>query len=159
AVGPTLLDQPEMRRIYGRADGSIADEGDGLQQWDLAATISQIRRDGAGAFYGGPLAVRLALAAQSIGVPLEGQTLRAGQAQAAAALTVNVGERAVYPPPPPADGGLLRAELLALLLRGESYVATAESDRPHLFVEATKHTFADHAGWLQASGGNGEQAL
>jgi gamma-glutamyltranspeptidase/glutathione hydrolase len=158
-VGAALLDQPEMRRIYGRADGGIADEGDGLQQLDLAATISQIRRDGAGAFYGGPLAVRLALAAQSIGLPLEGQALRAVQAQTRDALTVNVGERAAYFAPPPADGGLLRAELLSLLLQGGAYVATAESDRPHLFVEATKRAFADHAGWLQAAGSNGEQAL
>jgi len=157
-VGTALLDQPEMRRIYGRADGSIADEGDGLQQLDLAATISQIRRDGAGAFYGGLLAVRLALAAQSIGLPLEGQTLRAVQAQTRDALTVNVGERAAYFAPPPADGGLLRAELLALLLHG-AYAATADSDRPHLFVEATKRAFADHAGWLQAPGSNDEQAL
>ena len=84
--------------------------------------------------------------------------MRAVQAQTIDALTVNVGERAAYFAPPPADGGLLRAELLALLLQGGVYVSAAESDRPHLFVEATKRAFADHASWLQAAGGDGAPA-
>ncbi len=156
-VGATLLDEPEMRRIYGRADGSIVDAGDGVQQFDLAATISQIQRDGPGAFYGGPLSLRLASAAQSIGLPVEGGTLRAVQAQTSDALTVNVGERAAYFAPPPADGGLLRAELLALLMQNGAYASTGESDRPHLLVEATKRAVADHATWLQAAGSDSEQ--
>jgi gamma-glutamyltranspeptidase/glutathione hydrolase len=155
-VGPALLDDPQMRSVYGRADGSIANEGDGLQQFDLAATISQIQRDAAGAFYGGPLSVRLASAAQGMGLSLESGTLRAVQAQTLDPLTVNVGERAAYFAPPPADGGLLRAELLALLMQNGAYVSTADSDRPHLFVEATKRAYADHAGWL-ATAGNGDQ--
>lgn len=158
-VGTALLDNAELRRIYGRADGRIADAGDGLQQLDLAATISQIQRAGAGAFYGGPLSLRLASAAQSIGLPLEGGVLRAVQAQTVDALTVNVGERAAYFAPPPADGGLLRAELLALLLQGGAYAAAADSDRPHLLVEATKRAFADHASWLQAAGSGGAPPL
>lgn len=157
-VGTTLLDVPEMRRIYGRADGSIADEGDGLQQFELAATLSQIERDGAGAFYGGPLSLRLASAAESIGLPLDGTTLRAVQAQSSDALTVNVGDRAAYFAAPPADGGVLRAELLALLLQNGAYGSAPESDRPHLLVEATKRAFADHASWLQSADSNGEQA-
>jgi gamma-glutamyltranspeptidase / glutathione hydrolase len=156
-VGKAVLDDAEMGRIYGRADGSIVDAGDGLQQLDLAATISQIQRDGAGAFYGGPLSLRLASGAQSIGLPLEGGVLRAVPAQTVAALTVNVGERAAYFAPPPADGGLLRAELLALLLQGGAYAAAADSDRPHLLVEAAKRAFADHAAWSQA-GGDGASA-
>lgn len=155
SVGTTLFDDPEMRRIYGRADGSIADAGDGVQQLDLAATISQIQRDGPGAFYGGPLSLRLASEAQSIGLPLEGGALRAMQAQTIDALTVNVGERAAYFAPPPAADGLLRAELLAMLMQNGAYVSTSESDRPHLFVEAIKRVVADRANWLQA-GGNEE---
>jgi gamma-glutamyltranspeptidase/glutathione hydrolase len=157
-VGTPLLDEPELRAIYGRADGSIADAGDGLQQLDLAATISQIQRDGAGALYSGQLSLRLASAAQSIGRPLEGGTLRAIQAQASDALTVNVGERAAYFAAPPADGGLLRAELLALLMQNGVYVSAPESERPHLLVEATKRTLADHASWSQTAGNNGEGA-
>jgi gamma-glutamyltranspeptidase/glutathione hydrolase len=159
AVGTTLLGEPEMRRIYGRADGSIADTGDGVQQLELAATISQIQRDGPGAFYGGPLSLRVASAAQSVGLPLEAGTLRTVQAQTSDVLTVNVGERAAYFAAPPADGGLLRAELLALLMQNGAYVSTAESDRPHLLVEGTKRVFADHANWLQAAGGESAQAL
>ena len=158
-AGTALLDEPEMRRIYGRADGSIANQGDGLQELDLAATLSQIQRDGAGAFYGGQLSLRLASAAQSIGLPLEGGTLRSVRAQTSDALIVNVGERAAYFPPPPADGGLLRAEILALLMQGGAYVSTAESDRPHLFVEATKRAFTDHASASQAVGGADSQPL
>jgi gamma-glutamyltranspeptidase/glutathione hydrolase len=157
-VGTALLENAEMGRIYGRADGSIVEMGDGLQQLDLAATISLIQRDGAGAFYGGPLSLRLASGAQSIGLPLEGGVLRAVQAQTVDALTVNVGERAAYFAPPPADGGLLRAELLALLLQGGAYAAAADSDRPHLLVEAVKRAFADRAAWSQAGAVDGASA-
>jgi gamma-glutamyltranspeptidase/glutathione hydrolase len=47
---------------------------------------------------------------------------------------------------------------LALLLQNGAYVSAPESDRPHLFVEATKRAFADHASWLQSADSNGEQA-
>jgi hypothetical protein len=54
---------------------------------------------------------------------------------------------------------LLQAELLALLMQNGAYVSTAESDRPHLLVEATKRVSADHANWLQAAGSESAQAL
>src|SRR4030095_2330349 len=46
-----------------------------------------------------------------------------------------------------------------LLMQNGAYVSTADSDRPHLFVEATKRAFADHASWLTAAAGNGDPSL
>jgi gamma-glutamyltranspeptidase/glutathione hydrolase len=105
AVGTTLLGEPELVRIYGRADGSIADTGDGVQQLELAATISQIQRDGPGAFYAGPLSPAPGIGGAIHRAAAGGGTLRSVQAQTATVLTVNVGERAACSRrrPPTAD--------------------------------------------------------
>jgi gamma-glutamyltranspeptidase/glutathione hydrolase len=156
-AGAGQLGDSEMRRIFGRADGTLADEGDGLQQLDLAGTLGQIRRDGAGAFYSGSLAVRMMQAAQSVGLPLSTDVLRATVPQYAAPVMVDVGDDAAYFAPPPADGGLVGAQLLALLSAGQGYGATAEAERPHLFVEAAKRAFIERARWRQPDGTSGEQ--
>jgi gamma-glutamyltranspeptidase/glutathione hydrolase len=141
AAGPTLLDNAEMRRIFVRADGGIADAGDSLEQFDLAGTLNQIRRDGGGVFYTGPLALRVAQSAQDFGVPFSGDSLRAVQAEARDALTVNVGERAAYFPAPPAAGGMVEAQLLAMLLQGSD----AGAAWPHFFAEMSKRALSDSA--------------
>lgn len=153
AADPATFADPEMRRVFMREGGGVVDEGDGIRQLDLAGTVSLIRHDGPGAFYAGPLAVRMVLAAQSVGLLMEGDGLRSVQALARNALTVGIGERAGYFAPPPATGGLLRAELLALLLNGGAYASAGESERPHLFIEATKRVFMDRAQWLEADDG------
>jgi gamma-glutamyltranspeptidase/glutathione hydrolase len=142
--GYVLVADPEANRIFGRADGDLVGEGDGLQQFDLVGTLSQIRRSGAGAFYSGPLATRLTQAAQDAGVPLSSETLRAVRPGARDALTVGVGTRAAYFAAPPADGGLLGAQLAVMLQeRGDAGAGTA--DRAHLLVEASKRAQVETA--------------
>jgi gamma-glutamyltranspeptidase / glutathione hydrolase len=141
--GYALLADPEANRVFGRADGGVAGEGDGLQQLDLVGTISQIRRGGAGAFYSGSLATRVTQAAQDAGVPLSAETLRAVRPQARDALTVAVGARAAYFAAPPADGGLLGAQLTVMLQGRDAGAGTA--DRAHLLVEASKRAQVETA--------------
>ena len=135
--GYALLADADAARIFGRPDGSLVGEGDGLQQFDLVGTLSQIRRGGAGAFYSGSLSTRLTLAAQDAGVPLSGETLRGVRPQTRDALTVGVGARAAYFATPPADGGLLGAQL-AVMLQGQGDSGSGAADRAHLLVEASK---------------------
>jgi gamma-glutamyltranspeptidase/glutathione hydrolase len=152
--GYMLLGDPEASRVFARADGGLVGEGDGLRQLDLVGTISQIRRNGAGAFYSGFLATRMAQAAQDAGMPLSAETLRAVRPQARDALTVGVGFRAGYFASPPADGGLLGAQL-ATMLQGRDDTAAGEADRAHLLVEASKRAQVETARLLQ-DGGDGE---
>ena len=154
--GYALLGDPEASRVFAGADGGLVGEGDGLRQLDLVGTISQIRRNGAGAFYSGFLATRMAQAAQDAGMPLSAETLRAVRPQARDALTVGVGSRAGYFTSPPADGGLLGAQL-ATILQGRDDAAAGEADRAHLLVEASKRAQVETARLLQGSdGGDGE---
>ena len=155
-AGTGLLGDNEMRRVFARADGGLPSEGDGVQQLDLAATIGQIRRGGAGAFYTGPLAVRLVDAAQGSRLPLTADVLRSTVPQFRAPVSLDIGNETAYFAPPPADGGLVGAQLLALLSAGQDYAATAEAERPHLFVEAARRAFGERARWQQADGMSSE---
>lgn len=150
--GYALLADPEANRVFARPDGGIVGEGDGLQQLDLVGTISQIRRNGAGAFYSGSLGTRLTQAAQDAGVPLSGETLRAVRPQARDALTVAVGARAGYFASPPADGGLLGAQL-TVMLQGRGDAGTGAADRAHLLVEASKRARVETGRLLDGGGG------
>ncbi len=157
AHGRTLFGDPEMSRVFGRADGSVADEGDGIRQLDLVGTMSQIRREGAGALYGGPLAIRLAQAARDAGLTLSNDSLRTVRPEVRDALVVGIGERAAYFAPPPADGGLLGAQLAVMLTHGRDYAAGDAADRAHLFVEASKRALAEAGRVLDGeSAGSGQ---
>jgi gamma-glutamyltranspeptidase/glutathione hydrolase len=142
--GYALFADPEANRVFSRADGGLVGEGDGLQQFDLVGTLSQIRRGGAGAFYSGSLATRLTQAAQDAGVPLSAETLRTVRPEARDALTVGVGARAAYFAAPPAHGGLLGAQL-AVMLQGRGDAGTGTADHAHLLVEASKRAQVETA--------------
>lgn len=156
--GGGLLADAEAARVFGRADGGVAGEGDGIRQLDLVGTISQIRREGAGALYAGPLAIRLALAAQDANLTLSNDTLRAVRPEVRDALVVGIGERAAYFAPPPADGGLLGANLAAMLARGGAY-GGGDVDRAHLFVEAAKRATAETDRLLGADSAGGGESI
>ncbi|HTO85280.1 MAG TPA: gamma-glutamyltransferase [Methylomirabilota bacterium] len=151
-AGTGLLGDGEIRRAFARADGGLPREGDGLQQIDLAGTIGQIRRVGAGSLYTGTLAMRTAQSAQDVGLPLSAEVLRGTLPQFGAELSIDVGGDVAYFPAPPADGGVTGAQLLALLSAGGSYAGAGDADRPQLFVAAAKRAFLDRARWVQPDG-------
>jgi gamma-glutamyltranspeptidase/glutathione hydrolase len=72
----SLSQDPEMARIFLRADGTPLQEGDPLRQEMLGSVLTQLRIKGAGEFYTGPLAHTIADAAQSLGAPLTIEALR-----------------------------------------------------------------------------------
>lgn len=152
-----LYGDPQAARLFSRADGGIVGEGDGLRQLDLVGTLSQIRRNGAGAFYSGSLGTRLVQAVQDAGLPLSSETLRAVRPQVRDPLTVGIGSRAGYFAPPPADGGLFGAQL-AVMLQGREDAA-GEADRAHLLVEASKRAQVEASRRLQATDGSDGEAI
>jgi gamma-glutamyltranspeptidase/glutathione hydrolase len=155
-AGDKILADPPLRDVFTR-NGRFVDEGDKLQQPELAATLTLIRDQGAGTFYTGPLLLRLSQAAESIHLPLPGEAMRGIVPTFKDALQVAIGDRILHVSPPPANGGVLQAQLLALLTGSHNYAATPEGERPHLFVEASKSVFLDRGAWLQAGASPADQ--
>jgi gamma-glutamyltranspeptidase/glutathione hydrolase len=149
-AGDRLAGDLAVRAVFVRQDGKLRDEGEPLQQVELAAAIGEIRQQGAGALYGGPLGQRLVQAAQSIGAPLTIDDLRNTLPQFSEPIRLPYGEQTLVLAPTP--GGIVLGEMMAALTAGVNYRATAAGERPHLFVEAAKRAFADRAGWLQPDG-------
>ncbi len=151
-AGGKLRGDPELARIFVAPDGHLLGEGENLMQPELGSIISQIRTRGAGDFYVGGVAQRLTESAQSVGLALSAETLRGAVPQAVDPIVVKSGGQAAYFTPPPADGGLVAAQLLALLTQTEDWSDASASERPHLFVEASMRVLAERSHWLQPGG-------
>jgi gamma-glutamyltranspeptidase/glutathione hydrolase len=148
AAGQILRDDPQLAALFVRADGKLADEGDNLRQTQLAAILSQIRAQGAGAFYAGPLAQRIANAAQSIGAPLTLDDLRSFKASMVAPLQVPFGEQSVYLPQPPDSAGISIAQMLQIM-------QSAPGDsigQPAFLADASMRVMADRSNWMKIDG-------
>jgi gamma-glutamyltranspeptidase len=120
--------------------------GGRCRQRDLAATLDAIAEDGAEAFYRGPIARRLAAAAEAAGSPLRAADLAEHRADWVEPLRVPYrgGEATSFPPP---TQGFAALAILALL-EGFAIDALDEADYVHLVVEATKLAFEDRDRYL-----------
>jgi gamma-glutamyltranspeptidase / glutathione hydrolase len=154
-AGDKLALDPAVRAIFSRPDGKLRDEGEPLQQVELASVISAIRQQGAGALYAGTLAKTLSDVAALVGATLTTDDLRATLPQFRETVRVVVGDRVVEFVPTP--GGVVAGEMTAALTEGVSYARAGADERPHLFVEAAMRSFADRAGWLQPDGSIGRK--
>lgn len=152
-----LRGDPELAAVFFREDGSLLDEGDNLRQVNLAAVIAQIRQQGGGALYVGPLAATLAEAAQSIGAPLTAEALRGTVPTFRQTVELPFGDHILHAAPPPAAGGLVGAELVGLLSEGRDFESSPPSERPHLLAEASKRVFVEQARWMRPDGGSSEE--
>jgi gamma-glutamyltranspeptidase/glutathione hydrolase len=150
-AGDRLAQDPAVRAIFSRPDGKLRDEGEPMQQVELASVIGAIRQQGAGALYSGMLAKTLSDGATLMGATLTTEDLRVTLPQFRDAIRVVVGDRVVQFVPTP--GGIVAAEMTAELTGVVSYGGAGADERPHLFVEASMRAFADRAGWLAADGG------
>jgi gamma-glutamyltranspeptidase/glutathione hydrolase len=148
ASGQILRDDPQMAGLFVRADGQLLGEADNLRQPQLGAVLGQIRARGASDFYAGPLAQRLADAAQTIGAPLTTDDLRNFKANIYNPLQVPLGDQTVYLPQPPAAGGVSTAQMLSIL----DSAAGDAGNRTHLLAEASMRVMADRSNWMKPGG-------
>ena len=153
-AGDKLRSDPELARIFVAPDGHMLGEGENLLQPELGSILGQLRTRGAGDFYLGGVSQRLVQFAETAGIPLTPETLRAALPQVAEPLVVNSGDQAVFVTPPPADGGLVTGELIGLLTETKDWSETAAGERAHLFVEASMRVLTDRSHWLQPGGGS-----
>jgi len=147
-VEEALLVEPETRRVFAAADGTrLVREGDFLKQPELAAVLSLIRIELPGKFYTGPLASKIATAAEKAGGSLDVEDLRDYKPVWRKTIVLPLGNEVVHFAPPPVTGGVVAAEMWAMLADDDRYEDTAVEERPHLIAEAALRAYADRARW------------
>jgi len=123
-AGPLFAD-PAARAIFAGPSGAPLAAGQSLVQPELAATLSELRLDGVGDFYDGPLARRLADAALAAGGGLTEQDFARAIPSLGTPIVVPAGSSRVAFLPPPADGGLAAAAAFTDLWRNPQALAGA----------------------------------
>ncbi|HSR69879.1 MAG TPA: gamma-glutamyltransferase [Acidobacteriota bacterium] len=137
---------PHAQQFYGR-QGSPLKEGQELIQRDLAATLSNIARNGADAFHGGETAQAIDAAMRQSGGFLSRQDLAECQAEWWQPIHIEYRGHSVYTASPPSTAfpSLIR---LGIMSRFQP-AAPGSAQQLHRFAEATKMAFHDrlaHAG-------------
>lgn len=102
----------ELRRVYGKPDGTRWRAGDRLVLPELAATLRTLADGGPDAFYRGPLAEAIAADMAEQGGIITADDLAGYEAKLRPAIRARFFGHDVYGPPPPSAGGLTLAMML-----------------------------------------------
>ena len=144
AVRNTLARESDLRRQFSTADGSrLVGEGDTVVQLELAATLSRLRSEGPAGLYTGPTAAAFATAVQAAGGSLDRADLTDYHPLWRETVRLKIGNNVAHFPPPPVQGGLIEAQILAMLNDGDRFRKAAREERDHLMAEVSARAFAD----------------
>lgn len=147
-----LQSDPAFVRIFASpGGGGLVAEGDPLIQVELAAVISHIRTQGAGAFYTGPLAQRLVDAVKAAGGSLTVEELRDYAPSVLETIQVPWGNEVAHFAPPPAAGGAIAAQMWALL-EDQGFGGASPDRRQAMLVDIGARVMADRDTWMRADG-------
>jgi len=116
-LDPILRSLPEGRRLYSRANGERLVAGDTLRLPDLAESLDDVARRGAGAIYGGERARAIVAAVREGGGELTLDDLRSYRVVWRTPVRLPFRGHQFVSNPPPSSGGALIAYGLALLDR------------------------------------------
>ena len=142
--GHLLADDPTLQATFQRLDGTQLVEGDNMRPVDLAATLGQIRAQGVNSFYSGLLGQKLVEGAQALGAPLTIDDLRNYKVTIGAPLETLFTDLSLYVAQPPASGGIITAQALAMLSGGDN--------SPNGQAAISQDIMAARAGWMQPDG-------
>ena len=138
----------ELRRVYGKSDGSPWQAGDRMQLPDLAATLTMIA-EAANAFYSGPLAKSLVQEMRRGDGIIDENDLRHYEAKIRPAMTGTFRGFTILGAPPPSSGGTCIIEALNIL---ENFDLASrdrfDATNVHLIAETCRRVFADRARYL-----------
>ncbi|HTV34536.1 MAG TPA: gamma-glutamyltransferase [Methylocella sp.] len=140
---------PSTARVFLHADQSPFQRGERLIESDLAQSLEAIGRDGAQAFYEGPIAERIVASVRAAGGRMTVNDLKSYKAIERAPLYGTYRGYEIATVPPPSSGGVHVIELLNVLegfpLAGLGANSAASL---HLLAEAMKLAYADRAEYL-----------
>lgn len=129
---------------YSKPDGTAYAAGDTWTQPELASTLQTIADGGPRAFYEGPLAETMAKEVAKAGGIWQVGDLRDYQAKERAPIVFPFqGHEIITMPPPSAGGVVLRQILAAAEVMKLNEKPWRSPDEVHLYVEATRRTYAD----------------
>ncbi|MFP6676853.1 MAG: gamma-glutamyltransferase [Pirellulaceae bacterium] len=137
----------ELRRVYGKPDGTLWKVGDTLLLPDLASTLQRIADLGPAGFYQGPVAKLIAEEMSRQEGLISEQDLLAYHANDRAAIKGKYRQFEIFGAPPPSSGGTCTVIAMEML---ESFDLRAHADRfsfrtLHLMGEAMRHAFHQRA--------------
>jgi len=156
SMGKTWKDHPELRPNLALAwyrfarKGRVA-VGDLILNEPQAKALELIARDGADAFYTGPIAEAIMDVMADGKGPMTRDDLAAYTVRERPALVGDVGPWRILSMPPPSSGGVATQQVFGLLDRLGGLDGNQDQDSPqwrHLLIESFKHAFADRARWL-----------
>jgi gamma-glutamyltranspeptidase / glutathione hydrolase len=140
---------PELRRVFGRADGKRWKTGDRLGQPDLAKTLRMIAENGPDAFYSGPVADMIVAEMKSGGGLISKEDLAGYKAIQREPIHGVYRGYDVYGPPPTSSGGICLVQMLNVLenfdLKKHRRFAP---ETLHIMAEAMRRAFYDRARFL-----------
>ncbi|MBI3844481.1 MAG: gamma-glutamyltransferase [Planctomycetes bacterium] len=140
---------PDSAAVYLHADGTPPREGDTLRLPSLARTLDTLARDGADAFYRGPLASAIVLATRRAGGCLSETDLDAYAPNWRVPVRGTYRGFHVVGAPLPSSGGTVVLETLNLLEGFDLRTWGRDDARTvHTMVEAMRLAYRDRARWL-----------
>jgi gamma-glutamyltranspeptidase/glutathione hydrolase len=152
---PTAVQTSNMAAIFADKSGNPVAQGQLIQQFALAGTLSAIRRQPR-QIYAGKLIKRIAEGYQRAGVRLSVDDIRNNVPQFRPAVKVTRGNHDAYFPPTPA--GIVSAQAWAMLYRERAWSRAEKAEQPHVLAEVSKRAYADAGRWFHAPGGVGDPA-
>ncbi|MCB1182753.1 gamma-glutamyltransferase [bacterium] len=149
-------EHPELRLGLADAWVRLAREGriavgDLIVNEPHARALELIARDGADAFYHGPIGAALVEAVARDGGALTTADLAGFEVRERAPLESEWGDLQVLAMPPPSSGGVAMQQVIGILDRLGALAPGSDIDTVawrHMLLEAFKHAFADRARWL-----------
>ncbi len=149
-------EHPELRDSMGEGYARFAREGE-IIVGDLvvnephARALELIARDGAEAFYSGPIADAILAAMNRDDGPMTKADLSSFTVRDRDALASDAGPWRVLSMPPPSSGGVVTQQVFGLMERLGGLDVGADQNSVqwrHKLIESFKHAFADRARWL-----------
>ncbi|WP_210397234.1 gamma-glutamyltransferase [Motiliproteus sediminis] len=150
-INPGLANTPSSRNYFFLDNGEPLPVGHLLRNEALARTLELIAREGADAFYTGPLAEDMVAAVRSAENPglLSLADLAAYEAREREPLCRDFRQYEVCSMPPPTSGGVALLQMLGLLSRfGLIDLAPESAAYAHLLTQAARLAYADRARYL-----------
>ncbi|MEE8516561.1 MAG: gamma-glutamyltransferase [Alphaproteobacteria bacterium] len=132
------------RRIFTGGKGGLVKEGEVIDQLDLAAVLSMMRR-APGDFYAGRFARRFVKSVRQAGGSLTAKRLRRFSPRWRTTVPVSFGNLTAHFPP--TASGVTAAQLWAVLVARGFYRSADRDERGHVFAEAAMRAYADRGRW------------
>lgn len=149
ALTPILSRSPQLGRTFATPQGQLLAEGDVFKQFDLAATLTELRTKGPGVMHSGAWATRYLEAVQAIGGYLPADQLRnAVPVWRDTIKSQPYNYQVAHFAPQPAGGGTVSAQMWSQLAALDAFKDASTVERSHQLAETAMRAFGDQSRWF-----------